>query len=331
MQISRLGPEGPEVSVIGLSCLAMSDGVGTEDDGIATIHAAVNAGVTLLDTGDFYGTGGRNETLVRKRLWSVRLRERLLIAVRFGVQRAPDGALLGMDARPASVKNFLTYSLQRLGVDYVDLYSPACDDPAVRVEDTIGAIADLVDAGYVRHIGLSNVAARTIRRAHAVHPITAVQAEYSLLRRSAERELLPTLRELGIGLVARDAGWSRRLLGRALRGDERVGQESDLGEGARSCADLALLTVLDEIAEERDVTPIRIALAWVLARGEHIVPLIAARRPGEIADALGARSVQLSGDEMARIEGAAPPNAPALRHFAELHLALLERGTHAIG
>jgi aryl-alcohol dehydrogenase-like predicted oxidoreductase len=330
MKTSRLGRDGPAVSVIGLSCLALSDAAGSEDEGIATIHAAVNAGVTLLDTGDFYGIGGRNETLVREALWSVRRRERLLIAVRFGVQRAPDGALLGMDARPASVKNFLTYSLQRLGVDYVDVYSPACDDPAVPVEDTVGAIADLVDAGYVRYIGLSNVAARTIRRAHAVHPITAVQAEYSLLSRSAERELLPTLRELGIGLVARDAGWSHRLLGREMR-DEALGAAGEREGDARPGADLALLAALDEIAAERDVTPIRVALAWVLARGEHIVPLIAARRPGEIADALGARWVELTADEVGRIERAAPAKEPASRGLAELHLALLENGAHAIG
>jgi aryl-alcohol dehydrogenase-like predicted oxidoreductase len=330
MKTSKLGPDGPEVSVIGLSCLAMSDAVASDDEGIATIHAAVDGGVTLLDTGDFYGVGGHNETLVREALWSVRRRERLLIAVRFGVQRAPDGALLGMDARPPSVKNFLTYSLHRLGIDYVDLYSPACDDPSVPVEDTVGAIADLVAAGYVRYIGLSNVAAGTIRRAHAVHPITAVQAEYSLFRRSAERELLPTLRELGIGLVARDGGWSHRLLGSAMREAERPREESErAGDGACSDADLALLTTLDEIAAERDVTPIRVALAWVIARGEHIVPLVAARGPGEIADALGARSVKLSGEEMACIETAAPMDAPAFWPFADVH-AVLERSAHAI-
>jgi aryl-alcohol dehydrogenase-like predicted oxidoreductase len=298
LQTMQLGRSGPEVSVIGLSCRALA--LGREDSGIATIHAAAERGVTLLDTGDFYGAGGQNEMLVREALWSLR-RDRLFVAVGFGIQRAPDGSLLGVDARPASVKNFLTYSLRRLGTDYVDLYRPACTDPAVPIEETIGAIADLVQAGYVRHIGLSNVSDQTIRRAHAVHPITALQAEYSLLSRGAERQVLPTLRELGIGFVADGCG--------------------------RQSAEL--LGALDDLAEERDVTPIRLAVGWILAQG-GIVPLISARGPDELADALGALAIDLTSQDVARIESAIR-GMSALERLVGVNLSLVGDERHAVG
>lgn len=304
MRSVRLGQFGPEVSAVGLSCAAMS-GLGQEDEGIATIHAAVDAGLTLLDTGDFYGAGGRNEMLVHEALWSVR-RDQVLVAVSFGVQRAPDGALLGMDLRPASVKNYVTYSLRRIGIDYIDLYWPACPDPAVPIEDTVGAMADLVQAGYVRYVGLSNVSAQTIRRAHAVHPIAAVQASYSLLSRGAEREVLPTVRDLGIGFVAHDQGWLRRLGETADR--ERLGFGGGLRtrkEPAPTSRGRALAQVLEEIAAEKDVTAVRLALAWLLARGNDIVPLIDLCRPGDLANALGAEALRLSPEDIARIETAA--------------------------
>ena len=202
MQNRQLGKNGPEVSALGLGCMAMSGMYGPSDraESIATIHAALEAGVTLFDTGDFYGMG-HNEMLLREALACGR-RERAFICVKCGAQRAPDGSWVGVDARPASIKNFLSYTLQRLGTDYVDLYQASRVDPNVPIEDTIGAIADMVRAGYVRHVGLSEAGAHTIRRAHAVHPIAALQIEYSAMSREVEAEILPALRELGISLVA---------------------------------------------------------------------------------------------------------------------------------
>jgi aryl-alcohol dehydrogenase-like predicted oxidoreductase len=301
------------------------------EDGVATIHAAVDAGVTLLDTGDFYGAGGRSELLAREALWSVR-REKLLVAVSFGVQRGPDGAWLGMDLRPTSVKNYVTYSLRRLGTDHIDLYWPACPDPAVPIEDTVGALADLVTAGYVRYVGLANVSAQTIRKAHAVHPIAAVQLNYSLPSRGAEREVLPTLRELGIGFVAHDAGWLRRLYDAAavrVAGDGHAHARSGRSPSAR---DSALASVLAEIAAEKDVTAVRVALAWVLARSHDVVPLIDPRQPGELADTLGAQTVRLSNDDLRRMENAVPSTTVGAKQLTPLHLAWLSREQpHAIG
>ena len=201
MQTRTLGKNGPLVSAIGLGCMGMSDlyGPADENEGIATIRAAIDGGITLLDTGDFYGMG-HNEMLISKALEG--RRKGIFISVKFGAMRGPDGSWIGIDTRPAAVKNFLAYSLKRLKTDYVDLYQPARLDPRVPVEDTVGAIADLVKAGHVRHVGLSEVSATTIRKAHAVHPVTALQIEYSLVSRSIELEILPAVRELGIGVTA---------------------------------------------------------------------------------------------------------------------------------
>jgi len=202
MRLVRLGRNGPDVSEMGLGCMGMSGGYGATDDAesIATIHAALEAGITMLDTGDFYGSG-HNEMLIAEALKGGK-RERAFIVVKFGAMRGPDLKFLGDDGRPNSVKNFLAYTLRRLGTDHVDLYQPARLDPTVPIEDTIGAIADMVKAGYVRHVGLSEASAKSIRRAHAVHPIAALQIEYSLVSRDIEKEILPTIRELGIALVA---------------------------------------------------------------------------------------------------------------------------------
>ncbi|MFI5342271.1 MAG: aldo/keto reductase, partial [Candidatus Methylomirabilales bacterium] len=212
MRTRTLGRNGPALSLIGLGCMGMSDFYGPADatESIATIHAALEVGITLLDTGDFYGMG-HNELLLREALKGGK-RDRVFIQVKFGAQRDPDGAFLGYDARPAAVKTALAYTLRRLGTDHVDLYQPARLDPAVPIEDTVGAIADLVRAGHVRHIGLSEMGAATIRRAHAVHPITAAQIEYSLMSRGIESEILATVRELGIGVTAYGV-LSRGLLG----------------------------------------------------------------------------------------------------------------------
>src|SRR3984893_6072786 len=314
MQQIKLGRNGPMVSAFGLGCMGMSGGYGPADDKecVATIHAALEAGITMLDTGDFYGMG-HNELLIREALKGGK-RERAFIAVKCGAMRAPDLKFLGDDGRPQAIKNFLAYSLRRLGTDYVDLYQPSRVDPAVPIEDTIGAIADMVKAGYVRHIGLSETSAKSLRRAHAVHPIAALQIEYSLFSRGIERDILPTLRELGVALVAYGV----------LSG----GLISDRAEAARSAAseirtrkprffaenfaqNVALVEALGQIAREKNATTAQLAFAWVKSRGDDVVPLIGARRRDQLKEALGALDVKLSPGDLARIEEAVPPSAVA--------------------
>ncbi|HLT92069.1 MAG TPA: aldo/keto reductase [Woeseiaceae bacterium] len=325
MRTTRIGQDGPESSALGLGCPALParPGPDTDETAIATLLEAVDAGVTLLETGDFHALGGHHEMLVREALWNVP-RERVLLSVSFGLQRAPDGTLLGVDARPASVKNFLTYSLRRLGTDYVDLYSPAAVDPGVPIEDTIGAIADLVQAGYVRHVGLPNVSGHAIRRAHNVHPVAAVRAEYSLFSRHAETRLLPTLRELGIGLLARPDALFRALREADEPHDGAAKPATGHGHEERG---RALLEVLREIAREKDVTPVRVALAWTLARHADVVPLVVPHNPGELADALGALVVELTAAELARMESASALDTP--RHPPPPPFAFTDGVLHA--
>jgi aryl-alcohol dehydrogenase-like predicted oxidoreductase len=314
LQTRRLGRNGPEVSALGLGCMALSGVYGPAEDaeGIATVHAALDAGITMLDTGDFYGMG-HNELLLREALVRGR-RERVFLAVKFGAQRSPDGAFLGQDGRPASVKNFLSYSLRRLGTDYVDLYQPARVDPAVPIEETVGAIADMVRAGYVRHLGLSEASAATIRRAHAVHPVAALQIEYSLLSRRVEADILPTLRELGISLVAYGV-LGRGLLGRsAAAGPRRAGDiraHFPRFQGANLEHNLELVAALREVAAAKGASIAQLAFAWALARGEDMVPLAGARTRAQLADVLGALDLHLSSADLTRIERAAPPGAAA--------------------
>ena len=228
MKQRRLGDFGPEVSAIGLGCMGMSDfyGPADEKESLATLQEALEAGITLLDTGDFYGAG-HNEMLIREALRG-RNRDRVLLSVKFGALRSPAGAFLGFDGRPSAVKNFISYSLKRLGTDYIDIYRPSRLDPEVPIEETVGAIADLIKAGYVRWLGLSEVSAQTIRRAHAVHPVSDLQIEYSLMSRSVEKEILPTLRELRIGLTAYGV-LSRGLISAgALKGQSRSGSRAFL-------------------------------------------------------------------------------------------------------
>jgi aryl-alcohol dehydrogenase-like predicted oxidoreductase len=212
MDTTRLGATGPIVSAVGLGCMGMSDFYGPTDrsESIATVHAALDAGITLLDTGDFYGMG-HNEMLIREAL-AGRPRDKLQISVKFGALRGPDRNWAGYDGRPAAVKNFLSYSLQRLGVEAIDIYRPARLDPSVPIEETVGAIADMIKAGYVKHIGLSEVGSDTIRRAHATHPISDLQIEYSLISRGIENDILKTCRELGIGVTAYGARADQRTL-----------------------------------------------------------------------------------------------------------------------
>lgn len=311
----RLGSTGPTVSAIGLGCMGMSDLYGPADDAEsgATIRAALEAGVTLLDTGDYYGMG-HNELLIRQAL-SGYSRDRVVISVKFGALRDPGGAWLGFDARPAAVKTFLAYSLRRLGTDYIDVYRPGRLDAAVPIEETVGAIGDLVRAGYVRHVGLSEVGADTLRRAHETHPISDLQIEYSLISRKAEDAILPACRRLGVGVTAYgvlsrgllSGHWSKE---RALtRGDFRG--HAPRFSGANLEHNLALAEALRTMAGERGATVAQIAIAWVLSRGADIVPLVGARRRDALSEALGALEVRLSPDDVTRIERAVPKDAAA--------------------
>jgi len=326
MRLVRLGKDGPTVSELGLGCMGMSGGYGPADDAdsIATIHAALDAGVTMLDTGDFYGSG-HNEMLIRDALKGGK-RERAFVAVKFGAQRGPDGKFLGDDGRPHSVKNFLAYSLKRLGTDYVDLYQSSRGDPTVPIEDTVGAIADMVKAGYVRHIGISEASARSIRRAHAVHPIAALQIEYSLLSRDIEKEILPTIRELGIALVAYGV-LSRGLISDNAQASKESGEirtRMPRFSAENFPRNLALVHALGEIAREKNASTAQLAFAWVRSRGNDVVPLIGARRRAQLAEACGALDVTLTQADLARIEEAVPRDAVAGTRYLPAVLAHMD-------
>ncbi len=326
----RLGADGPEVSALGLGCMAMSGTYGPVDDreSIATIREAMDSGVTLLDTGDFYGRG-HNELLIRDALKEGR-RDRAFIQVKFGAKLEPSGRFIGFDGRAASVKTSLTYSLTRLGTDYVDLYQPARLDPTVPIEETVGAIAEMVKAGYVRYIGLSEVGVDTIRRAHAVHPIAELQIEYSLMSRTVESEILPTLRELGIGVTAYG------ILSRGLLAGNRAGaRTSESGrrdirshfprfQGENLERNLAMVRVLDAIAEHKGTRTSQVAIAWVLSRGEDVVPLLGSRNRQQLRDSLGALELTLSESELAEIERAIPVEHVAGSRYNEAAMNSLD-------
>jgi aryl-alcohol dehydrogenase-like predicted oxidoreductase len=321
-----LGTTGPVVSTVGLGLMGMSDLYGPADEGesIATIHAALDAGVTLLDTGDFYGMG-HNELLLREALTS-RTRDNAVISVKFGVLRAPDGSWHGLDTRPAAIKNALAYTLRRLGTDHVDVYRPARLDPTVPIEETVGALAELVQAGYVRHIGLSEVGADTLRRAHAVHPISDLQIEYSLISRGIETDILPTARELGIGVSAYGV-LSRGLISGHWTADQ--GTRDFRGHLPRFAGEnlernLALVGALREIAAARGATVAQIAIAWVLEQGTDIVPLVGARRRDRLAESLGALDVTLDDQDLAAIAAAVPADAVAGDRYDAMQMAILD-------
>jgi aryl-alcohol dehydrogenase-like predicted oxidoreductase len=331
MKQRQLGTTGPKVSSLGLGCMGMSGMYGPSEraESIATIRAALEAGITLLDTGDFYGMG-HNEMLIGEALRGA-ARDRAQVSVKFGALRDPAGGWAGYDARPVAVKTFLAYTLQRLGLDYIDIYRPARLDPAVPIEDTIGAIADMVKAGYVRYVGLSEVGADTIRRAASVHPVCDLQIEYSLISRGIEDSILPTCRELGIGVTAYGV-LSRGLISGHWRkdavtqGDFRSHNPRFQGENADK--NLVLVDALRIIANVKGTSVAQIAIAWVAAQGNDIVPLIGARRRAQLDEALGALDVSLTPADLAAIEQAVPKGAAAGARYAAAQMAMLdsERG-----
>ncbi|MDH6133427.1 aryl-alcohol dehydrogenase-like predicted oxidoreductase [Kitasatospora sp. MAA4] len=324
----KLGTNGPTTSALGLGAMGMSDlyGPADEAESIATLHAAMDAGITLIDTGDFYGMG-HNELLIHEALRG-RDRSSVQISVKFGAQRGPDGSWLGVDASPAATKTALAYTLRRLRTDYVDIYRPARLDPNVPIEETVGAIADLVQAGFVRHIGLSEVGADTLRRASAVHPISDLQIEYSLLSRSLEAAVLPTARELGIGITAYGVLSRGLLSGHWAKDREMAGTDfrghSPRFQGDNLSHNLALVDALRTIAEAKGVSVAQVAIAWVASRGEDIVPLVGARRRERLAEALGSLDVVLSAADLAAIETAVPAGAAAGDRYAAAQMAHLD-------
>ena len=323
---TTLGRGGPAVSRAGLGLMGMSGIYGQADDAesLATIHAAVDAGITLLDTGDFYGMG-HNELLLRDALRRGIPRDSVFIQVKFGGQRDPGGAFIGHDTSPKAVKTALAYTLTRLGTDYVDLYQPARLDPQVPIEDTVGAIAEMIQAGYVRHIGLSEMGAQTIRRAHAVHPIAALQIEYSLMSRGIEKEILPATRELGISITAYGI-LSRGLLSSdtARLSDRDPRSRFPRFSGENHARNLELLAALEAIAEQHEVSAAQLAIAWVASRGEDIIPLIGTKRRDRLAEALQGLDLTLSTDDLAAIEAAVPADAVAGGRYEAPQVAALD-------
>ncbi|GAA1169362.1 aldo/keto reductase [Streptomyces hebeiensis] len=322
---------GPRVSALGLGCMGMSALYGEADraESIATIHAALDAGITLLDTGDFYGMG-HNELLINEALSTAPAgaRDRAVLSVKFGALRDPDNGWGGYDGRPAAVKNFAAYSLGRLGADHIDIYRIARVDPDVPIEETVGAIAELVQAGYVRHVGLSEVGAATIRRAASVAPISDLQIEYGLISRGIEAEILPTVRELGIGVTAYGV-LSRGLISGHFTADRELAPGDFRAMSPRFQGDnlrhnLALVESLRKIAEQKDASVAQIAIAWVLSRGADIVPLVGARRRDRLAEALGALEVTLDADDLAAIERAVPAGSAAGERYPATQMEHLD-------
>jgi aryl-alcohol dehydrogenase-like predicted oxidoreductase len=323
-----LGYNGPEVSAIGLGCMGMSDFYGSADEveSIATIHAALDAGMNLIDTGDYYAMGD-NEMLIREALRG-RNRDQAVISVKFGALRDPSGGWVGVDGRPVAVRNFLAYSLRRLGTDHIDIYRLGRYNPEVPIEETVGAIAEMVEAGYVRYVGLSEVGAETIRRAHATHPISDLQIEYSLISRGIEEEILPTCRELGIGITAYGV-LSRGLLSGHWSKDRQAAPTDLRSHMPRFNAEnldhnLELVEALRSVGEARGASVAQVAIAWVLSRGEDIVALVGARMRERLAESLGAIELELSAEDLGAIEAAVPVGSAAGGRYDERQMAILD-------
>jgi aryl-alcohol dehydrogenase-like predicted oxidoreductase len=327
MQQRQLGSTGPTTSMLGLGAMGMSDFYGPADrsESIATIHAALDSGIKLIDTGDFYGMG-HNEMLIAEAIRD-RPRDSVQLSVKFGALRDPGMGWTGADGRPVAVKNALAYSLKRLNTDYIDVYRIARVDPNVPMEDTIGAIADMVQAGYVRHIGLSEVGVDNIRKAASVHPIVDLQIEYSLISRGIEAKILPVLRELGIAVTAYGV-LSRGLISghwtKGASGAQDFRTYSPRFQDGNVDANLALVEALRKVAEARGVSVAQIAIAWVAAQGTDIVPLVGARTRTRLTEALGAVDLVLSLDDLAAIEAAMPASAVAGTRYAAEMMAHLD-------
>jgi aryl-alcohol dehydrogenase-like predicted oxidoreductase len=319
----HLGHKGPAVSQLGLGCMAMSDmyGPSDESESIATIHAALDAGITMLDTGDFYGMG-HNEMLIRKAIEG--RRDDVFLAVKFGALRGPDGSFNGYDLRPEAVKNFLAYSLRRLGTDYIDLYQPSRVDARTPIEDTYGALADLVKAGYVRHIGISEASAASIRRAHKATPIVALQIEYSLVSRGAEATILPAARELGMGITAYGVLSRGLLSGSPVTSPKDIRKQLPRFRGENYEKNQALANTLSAIASGKNATASQVAIAWVMSRGADIVPLIGARRRTQLSESLKALDLKLTAEDVAQIERAVPADAVAGTRYGEEQMRWLD-------
>jgi aryl-alcohol dehydrogenase-like predicted oxidoreductase len=327
MQKNSLGKTGPQSSIVGLGCMGMSDFYGPCDrsESIKTIHLAIDSGINLLDTGDFYGMG-HNELIIAEALKNIP-RDKVILSVKFGAMRDPAGNWSGYDARPAAVKNALAYSLKRLNVDYIDIYRPSRLDPKVPIEDTIGAIKEMIDAGFVKHIGLSEMSSETIRRAHKVNPICDLQIEYSLLSRSIEKSILKTCRELGIAITAYgvlsrglfDPNWGKAEISKK---DFRGFSPRFIGDNLKK--NLASLETLKKLAASKNVTVPQIAIAWVMAKGKDIFPLIGSRRTMTLKDSLKALLVKLTTDEIKMLDEAYPDGIAAGTRYAEPLMAHLD-------
>ena len=308
---------------IALGCMGMSRmyGHADEDESVATIKAALDHGINLIDTGDFYGTG-HNEMLIGRAIHG--RRDEAMLSVKFGALRGPGGEWLGIDTRPVAIKNFLAQSLTRLGVDYIDIYRPSRLDPAVPIEDTVGTIADLIKAGYVRQVGLSEVGVETIRRAHGVHPIHDLQIEYSLISRSPEQKIFPALDELRIAVTAYG------VLSRGLLSGSLPAGKSDLRahlprfSGDNLTRNRVLIERLNAAAKNRGITPTQLAIAWVMAKKPNIVPVIGARTRTQLVEALGALEVKLTPAEVKSIEDSVPTGEVAGTRYAEPQMAQLD-------